>query len=160
MTKLHDISDNYLQVLDSDLPADCLQDTLESLSGEFEDKALNIIKYTNHLDSDIAAVDAEIKRLQERKKSLTNKKDSFRDYIRVNMERCGLTKISSPIFNATLGKGIDSVVIDDINILPDEFVSIQTEIKPDKKAILSAIKSGKEIAGARIEQGKSRLLIK
>jgi len=160
MTKLHEIGVEYLEVLDMDAPVEQLQETIDLIEDDFNSKAVNLVKYTNSIDSDIKAVDEEIKRLQERKKVLSNKRDGFRDYLRINMEKSGINKIESPIFNVTLGKAADVVVIDEQDNLPDDFVECSMTIKPNKKAIKEALKDGEDVPGARLESGKSRLIIK
>ena len=160
MTKLHQISKDYIGFLDSDIPTESLNECLESIEGAFEDKGSNIVAVVNTLQSDVDAISNEIKRLQDRKKSIVNNQDRLKEYLRYNMEVSGITKINHPLFNITLGK--PSVVADvtDADLLPDEYVKLETKITPDKVKIKKALKEGIEIEGAQLSEGKSRLLIK
>ena len=49
----------------------------------------------------------------------------------------------------TARKGAINVVIDNVDLLPDELVTVQTVVAPDKKAIKEAIESA-EAAAAQI----------
>jgi len=144
----------------SDLPAEAFADTFEALEGQFNDKALSVIHVVQNMDSDVEALDAEIKRLTERKKVIKNKQDSIREYLRTNMEANEITKIECPLFTITLAKGRDICVIDDGDSIPDEYVDVQVVQKPDKAAILKALKAGDDIPGAHIEKSKTSLRIK
>lgn len=163
MTRLYELTKQYseLQALaeDEDM-AMAVADTLEGIEGEFNDKANAITSLVLNLDSDKAAIDAEIDRLNKKKKVLTNKQESIKDYLRSNMERCGINKITCPLFTITLVKGREIACIDSEESLPDQYLSVKTIITPDKAAITKAIKEGEEIPGAHLELSKSSIRIK
>lgn len=158
--KLHEMAKDYVGFLESDMDKEQLAECLDSIEEAIDDKALNIIKVVNTLDADTSIIDTEIKRLQEKKKAITNSKENLREYLRYNMELTGINKIKHPLFNITLGNPSVTVEIVDVDFLPDEFVTTEVALKPDKKAILAALKEDKEIPGAILSTGKSRLLIK
>lgn len=149
--KLHDMED---------LDADTLADTLDGMLVEFEEKGVAIMALSANWQADINAVSSEIERLSNIKKAMTSKTDKLKDYLRFNMEASGVTKISSELFTASLRKPSDIVEIVDIDILPDEFVSVKTTVQADKIAIKKALKEGVEVSGAKLSKGKSSLLIK
>ena len=157
--KLYDIAKDYAGFLESDLPEEDLKDYLDSIKDSFEEKASNIVSVATCLDSDVSAIDEQIKRLQARKKAITGNKERLKDYLRLNMEKAGITKINHPLFNITLGKPSKKVKVIDVDLLPDEFIDIKTEIKPNLNKIKAALKEG-EVAGAEMQDGLSRLLIK
>lgn len=144
----------------SDLPAEAFADTFNALEGQFNDKAASVMHVVQNMDSDVDALDAEIKRLTERKKVIKNKQDSIREYLRTNMEANEITKIECPLFSITLAKGRDVCVIDDADSIPDDYVNVSVVQKPDKAAILKALKAGDDIPGAHIEKSKTSLRIK
>ena len=158
--KLHEMSKDYVGLLESDLDAEQLKDCLESIEGAIEEKASNIVKVVSCLNADVSSIDNEITRLQARKKAITNNQDRLKEYLRYNMEQTGITKINHPLFKITLGKASKKVSIIDIDLLPDEFIDIRTEIKPNLNKIKSALKEGEEVNGAVMIDGLSRLLIK
>ena len=161
MSKLYEIT-GALKDLESGEFEDqqSLIDTLEAVQGEFNEKAVSIVKFTENLNGDISAIDAEIKRLQARKRAIENKRQSVRDYLLHNMRECQITSIECPLFTAKLRKGIDSVVVDDESKIPDRFIETVISYKVDKKALKLALQSGEEIEGAHIKQGEQTLVIK
>lgn len=160
MTKLYDISKDYIGFLESDLPADELNDCLESIQESFEEKGANIVAVVTTLQADVSAIDEHIKRLQERKKAIVNSQERLKEYLRYNMEQTGIDKIKHPLFSVTLGKPSKQAYIVDESLLRDEFVTIKTEIEPDKRKILAALKAGEEVCGAELVDSKSKLIIK
>lgn len=158
--KLHEMSKDYVGLLESDLEGAELTDCLDSIEGAIEEKGANIVAVINSLNSDTTALDNEIKRLQARKKAITNNTDRLKEYLRYNMELTGITKIKHPLFSVTLGKPTVTAEVIDVDFLPDEYVTPEVNIKPNKKEILKALKDGQDIPGAILSTGKSRLLIK
>lgn len=157
--KLHEMSNDYVGLLESDLDEEQLRDCLESIEGAIEDKASNIVKVVSCLNSDVSIIENEIARLQARKKAITNNQERLKEYLRYNMEKTGITKINHPLFNITLGKASRKVSILDVNLLLDDFIDIKTEIKPNLNKIKAALKEG-DVSGAMMVDGLSRLLIK
>ena len=159
MPKLYDIAKDYHDFLESDLPAGDLKDCLDSIKESFDDKANNILAIVSSLDGDTDAIDKQIKRLQERKKAMVANKERLKNYLRENMELSGITKITHPFFSVTLKKPLKKVSVFDIDLLPDEFLTVKTEIKPDLNKLKAALKEG-GVQGAELVDGKSSLLIK
>ena len=135
-------------------------DTFNALEGEFNEKAISIIHIVKNVDSDISELEAEIKRLTDRKKVMKNKQDSMREYLRSNMDASSITKIECPIFTITLAKGRDIAVIDDDKLIPDDLIEVSVIEKPNKAEILRRLKAGDDIPGARLEKSKTSLRIK
>lgn len=163
MTKLREISEQYLGLLEmaktENLPAEAIQDTLEAIEGSFEEKAKRVVAVIQSIDDDVSVIDAEIDRLNAIKKVRINRTNAIREYLRHNMESCGISKIECPLFSITLAKGRDVVVVDNEDELPDEYITVKTSTEPDKKALLQALKSG-DVPGAHLEKSKSALRIK
>lgn len=165
MSSLYELTGQFkeLSVLidgaDEDM-AIAVRDTMGAIEAEFNDKALAVSRVILNMDGDIEAVDAEIRRLEERKRIMSNRKGQIIDYLRENMEAAEITKISCPLFTITLAKGRESVVIDDEKSLDDDLVSTKVTTTPDKKAIAERIKAGQEVKGAHLERGKSSIRIK
>lgn len=164
MTTLRDMTGQYTELLaiasDPELPPEALADTLEGLEGEIKIKAENIVHVLLNSDTDVVALDAEIKRLQTRKKSIENGKERLKDYLRFNMEATGITKIECPLFSVSLGKGRDIVSIDDEEALPDIYLITKTSTSPAKRVILADLQLGISINGASLTKSQSSLRIK
>jgi len=164
MAHLYEITEQMKQLEklgdDGEIDQQALADTFEGLEGEFEQKAIALIQMTSNMNADIDQLDEMIKRLQARKKVLQNKKESWRDYLRTNMDAAGISKIECPYFAITLRKGQKVVDVYDEDLLPDEYVDIELVTKPRKRDILQALKDGEDIPGATMKEGQKSLLIK
>jgi len=123
--KLYELTGDLIELESLNLDDDSLADTLEAVSGEFNDKAVAILKFTENMNGDINCLSSEIKRLQERKKVIENRKAKLRDYLLYNMEKSGVTKIECPFFTASIRKGSESVEIESSELLPDEYVTVE-----------------------------------
>ena len=125
---------------------------LEDLEAKKEEKVENIGCLIKNLRAEAEAVKAEKLALQKRQSRLENKAEWFKEYL----SRClvedyaeGKKKWSFP--RVELGfRSSESVVIDDLDALDDEFVAIKRE--PAKTAIKRAIKDGISVDGAHLEQ--------
>lgn len=165
MSALYEITGQFRELAalaegaDEDL-AIAVRDTMGAIEAEFNDKALAVSHVILNFDADIAALDLEIDRLTERKRVISNRQKQIKDYLRENMEAAGISKISCPLFTITCAKGRESVVVDSEDGIPDELMSVKTEIKPDKVAIAARLKAGEEIPGCRLERGQSSIRIK
>ncbi len=137
-------------------------DTLALIGGEFESKAANVVLVARNIEAPIAAIDAEIDRLQKMKKSIVSKSEWLTNYLRENMEASGITKIecSNPPFTISLVKGREISVIDSEADIPDEYMRVTTSVAPDKNAITKALKEGVEIPGVHLDLSKSSIRIK
>jgi len=165
MTSLRTLTEQYaeLQALaeqgDEGMEV-AIRDTMQAIEGEFNEKAQALITVVHNMDSDVDALEREIARLTDRKKAIKARQDSMREWLRQNMEETGITSIKCPLFSITLAKGVEVAVIDQESALPDECVSVQTTIKPDKREILRRLKAGEDVPGAHIERGQSSVRIK
>lgn len=165
MSKLYEMTEQYseLQALadsDDENMREAVATTMECIEGDFNDKAQALVTVVHNMDSDVDALDAEIKRLQARKTAIKNRQDSMRDYLRENMERTGINKISCPLFTINCVAGREIAAINDEDAIPDEYMVVKTEIRPDKTAITKALKEGAEIPGVSLDRAKSSIRIK
>jgi hypothetical protein len=163
MSKLYDISAEYKELVamsEDDEMAIAIADTLEGIEGEFNDKANAIVSMVLNMDGDVEPIDSAIARLQARKKVIQNKQASLKNYLRENMERTGIKKISCPMFTITCVPGRENAYIDNEDALPEDYLSVKTTISPDKTAITKALKEGTTIEGAHLERAKSSIRIK
>ena len=138
-----------------------IADTLESLDGELNDKAVTIAQFTRNLDATAQAVAEAGKAMLARAERIRKRADSIRAYLLFQLEFAQVSKIESPWFVISVRRNPPSVVIDDERDIPAEFIT-QPEPpapRPDKGAIRDAIKAGRDVPGARLVQS-DRLEIK
>ena len=164
MTSLRELSTELMEVqalaLDPEIPPEALQDTLDAMEGMFNEKALRVVHVITNSGSDVDAIDVEIKRLQDRKKIISNAQSRLKDYLQFNMEATGTTKISGPLFTITLAKGREVAIVDDQDELPEDYTITKTTVSPVKAIILKALKEGVEVPGAHIERNPPTVRIK
>lgn len=158
MTQLYKITEQYKSIQTMDFDKQVINDTLEAIEGEFEEKAKNIGFVNANMAARIEAIDSEIKRLQAMKKVEANKQEALKDYLRHNMQQCDITKIECDLFTITLRKPSDVCVIDDEEKIPQDYWKVVKSV--DKALIKRALKDGHEVDGASLQAGKAGLMIK
>ena len=157
---LYDLTADWQQVYDMEnLDAETWIDTLESIEGEIKDKAVNIGYVVKNLEADEVALAAEIKRLQEKKKAVVNKKQGLKDYLQNSMYAVGIRKIPSAPFNIRIQKSAQSLKIEnEEQFMKNEFYDnyfIPQPPKLDKKQMLEDLKNGAVIEGVELQQTES-----
>jgi hypothetical protein len=152
----------FVALCDSDFDDETIDDTLEGLEGEVIDKGRNVAAFFLNLDVEIEAVKLAEKRISNRRKMLENKQTRLKDYLAMNMAKCGITEIRAldSSFVAKLQIGRDqAVVIDDVAAIPPDYMrEVPATFAPAKADILKALKEGFEVPGAHIEK-RNRLVI-
>jgi hypothetical protein len=147
---LYNIKSEYIniamQLTDGELTPE-LEQALEITEQNLHDKAINYGYVIKTLESEIDIVDAEIKRLQELKKSRNNAVEKLKTNITEAMELFGVTEVKAPTFKLSFRKS-ESIECDEF--VDSNYCSIKTSIAPDKVAIKQAIKEGKDVVGARL----------
>ncbi|WP_024529629.1 siphovirus Gp157 family protein [Serratia fonticola] len=143
-----------------ELTPEMIADTLEGIEGALGDKFDAAYTYVRNLEGMAKTVDEEVKRLADRKKSFENRAKSIRQYVLTCLLASGQDKLKTVANTFTARKGSVSVVIDNVDLLPDELVAVQTLVAPDKKAIKEAIESGVDVKGAHIEIGERTLQVR
>ena len=162
---LYELSSTYLEALDAltdpeaDLPIETVNDTLEGLGGELEDKAVNVAKFLGNMEATAKAIkDAETK-MAKRRKSLESRVTWMKSYLKGSMEHTGITKIECPFFKISIQNNPASVNILNEKLIPKEYKEQVISWKIDKTAIKNAIKGGKTVPGSVLVNG-TRLSIK
>lgn len=160
MPKLYDIANEYAQLLNEDLPADMIADTVEAFEGEFTDKVENILGLIKNEQYTCDALKAEAKKLNERAKATQSRIDNLKSYIIESMNTLDKKSMQAGVHALTVRKPSKSVNIIDAHKLPAEFVEYVTEVKPDKNLIKEKLKLGEQIDGAEMQVGKPSLIVK
>lgn len=158
---IYDISADYnalLEMMDSDeFDPQTIKDTLESVEGEFEDKADNYAKIMKNFEVEIAGLKAEEDRLKSRRKKLEDNISRMKQVLFDNMKATGKVKFKTGLFSFTIAKngGKIPVIVDvPTSTLADEFVII--EEKPNLDAISKYLESNPKCQFAHFgERGES-----
>lgn len=162
---LYELSQNYMQALDfltdpeADLPIEAINDTLEGLSGELEDKAVNVAKFLRNMEATAEAIKAAEETMAKRRKTLESRVKWLKYYLKGSMEYTGISKIECPFFKLAIQKNPDAVNIIDEAAIPEKFKEQVISWKIDKTAIKAAIKNDQVVPGAELTNG-TRLVIR
>ena len=109
------------------------------------------IAYIKGQESQIDAIGAEIKRLQELKKARENRLSRVRQGYTDFLIAVNKKKMETPRGTMTVAAATYSTVIDNIDELPDEYKRTTIKVDPDKTKIKEAISAGVNVAGAHLE---------
>ena len=127
----------------------------EIIEQQIQTKSTGIIAAVRNLESNIAAIDTEIKRLQELKKIKQNNISRLKEYTKESMEDRGVKKLETSLGNISIRKTPPSVNVLDENLIPLEYIETKQVMSIDKKLILGDLKDGLVIPGVEIKQGTS-----
>lgn len=133
-----------------EIDSDTLKDTIDSIDGELELKAVDLIKYSRELELMAHAVRSEEVRLKERREALLSRADQLKGYVKESMEELGKKKIESDLFTLSLRKSSGKVVIKDESLIPECYRRVKMTSAPDKTWIKEALKDGVEVEGAEL----------
>ena len=160
MTALYQLTAEYLEaqtaLVEADFDEQTVADTLDGLSGDLQEKAVNVAMFIRNLEVTAEAIKQAEKDMTERRKTLERKTEALKLYLKANMTRCGLLKIESPYLVLTLKKNPPSVIVYDAGAIPKQFMinPPAPEPYPDKKAIAEWLKAGEKVDGAYLEQAE------
>jgi len=155
--KLYELTGNYLilqQMLEEAEDQQAILDTIESIEAVIEEKADNYARIIKNLEADIAGIKTEEQRLADKRRTLENNVKWLKGNLEESMRATGKTKFKTTLFSFGIQKNPPSVEILDESKVPEEFLIPQNPVV-DKKAILAALKEGKEFDFAQLKQGES-----
>jgi uncharacterized protein YeeX (DUF496 family) len=143
--KLHDL----------DLDEQTIADTLEGEAGDLIEKGKNVAAVFRNLESDAKQIKEAEQQLADRRKAIEKRAEALKQYLKTNMEHAGIQKIESPWFVVSLKNNPESVVIDDAEQIPKDYLRvIPASYAPDKALMKTAMQDGYEIPGVHLERGK------
>lgn len=162
---LYQISAEYRatadQLADLDLPEEVVCDTLESISGDLELKAVNVASFVRNLEASAAQIKEAEQQMANRRKAIEKRAENVREYLLNNMVHAGIKEISCPYFKLSVRDNPVSVVINEPGLIPAAYMTepVAPPPAPDKALIKKAITDGFEVPGAHLARAK-RLEIK
>lgn len=133
----------------------------EELTMLLQQKSQNIIGYTKNIELTINAMKEEEKRIADNRKSLENKLEQFKNYVKECMERNDITKIETGLGTLSIAKSPMSVEIINEDEVPSEFKQEVVTVKIDKTKIKNNFKeTGETPTGVNIITTNTNLRIK
>lgn len=156
---LYELTGQFLELLemaeDEELSADALNDTMEAVGLEFEEKAENYAKVIKQLQLEADGYKAEAERLTEKKKVVEANIDRIKKNLEKAMLATGKTKFKTALFSFGIQKNSPSIDLLDEENVPADFRTPQPD-KIDKKAILDFLKETNEhVEWATMKQTES-----
>ena len=157
--KLYELSNRYLQILNSLEDMDNLPDEvkieLDSIEESSEEKIKNYVKIIKILGHEINVIEEEYKKLAKKKKSLEKKIEYLKDRVLESMEIMGKSKIENkPYFNVNLKQGQWKVDVrpEDEEKIPVDYKKISVTL--DRMKMREEMLEGVVIPGAKLIQEK------
>lgn len=100
---LYEMNQSWQEVfdmlLDTDVPEEAIFDTIEGIEASMDEKADSYAKILKSMEGDTAQIDAEIKRLQERKQAINRRHDWMKQSLFDMMKATGRTKFKTALFS-------------------------------------------------------------
>lgn len=135
-----------------DLTPEMIADTLEGIEGMLEDKFDATMNVIRDFETKAEACKKEAARISERKKHWDRQVYALKSYLLQCLQVSNRTTFKTTLNTFTARKGSVSLKIDNIDLLPDEFVESHTEVvtTPKNDALKEALKlQAEKIAAVR-----------
>ena len=158
MSRELEVINDQIITADGEITPD-LESRLDAVSLDFRAKSHGIAKWTLELTGTSELIDMEIARLHKKKRAAENLRTRLMEYVKSCMETADVQKIELPTVTIRIQKNPASVEVVDETKLPASYIRIKQVTEVDKKAILSALKNGDDIPGARLIDNKTQLRI-
>lgn len=143
-----------------EITPEMVADTMEGLEFDLGDKLDSIYSIVRNLEGLSATCDTEAARLSARKKSFENRIKGLKKYVLECLIAADKNSFKTAFNTFTARKGIERVIIDNEDKLPNDFVEVITTVAPDRKAIKEAFAAGIDVPGAHIETGERSLQVR
>lgn len=159
--KLYELEAAYMKLSEALEAGEDVSGYMDDLTGELETIADNYAKIIRNFETDIEGINAEEKRLKERRAVMEKGIERLKENLFNAMQLTGKRKFKTELFSFTIAKngGALPVVVDvDCSDLPDEFVIVQE--KPDLKALATLIEKDPETKLAHFAERGESLRIK
>lgn len=156
--QLHEGYLNLVEVLENAGEDDNLRElvtnSLNEVEDNIKDKADNVVRFIRNLESEAGAIKEEEKRLAEMRKKREKQVENLKQYLFDFTKVADGQKIKGSIFTVSIKKNPASVVVDDLEVIPEEYKRVKTIVEADKTLLKKALKDG-EVAGVHLEQKES-----
>lgn len=140
---------------------DLIKSALDSIDDAIDRKAECSIVLAREFEAEAAAIKVEEARLAKRRKALENRADRVREYVLGCLRSAGKDRLRTQLFSFTVNKPKPSVVVLDVNAIPDDLVRIiPASREAAKKEIKDAIAAGRAVPGVKLEDGDYSLTVR
>lgn len=151
MTK--DWENVFEMLLDPEIPEEAIFDTIEMIEADMDVKADGYAKIIKSMDGDAAQIDAEIKRLQDRKASITNRQKMMKQRLADSMKATGRTKFKTALFSFNIQENGGAQPVELLDEVPAAWLKPGT---PDLAKIRDYLANGNTLPFAALgDRGES-----
>jgi len=152
MATLYELTGDYkrLEELEEELDLEVFQDTMDSITGAIEEKAIGYARVIDQFEADVKMLDDKEKRLAKRRQAIKTKVRLMKNHLFEAMEIAGTPKIKSPEFTVWVQNNPISVSVTNEKVIPKEFYIPQPP-KLDKKQLREELRHG-DIPGVELVQ--------
>lgn len=156
--KLYEINEVYQNLValleDEGTSAEQLEGAFENIKDELHVKVENYARIIKNTQAEVEAYKEEVARMTAKRRSLEDNIERMKKAAEYAMWLQGEKKVKGELFTLAIQKNPPSLKIDiEPEELPQEFQTIT--ISANKEKIKAAIKEGRAIEWARLEQGES-----
>lgn len=150
---LYELTELYTNLMDLDLEDEQVQEALEDIDEKIEVKADNIAKLIRGLEGQKDICKAEEERIYKRRKSIENRIENLKEYLKATMIATDKRKFKTDLFSFNIQKNRASIKILDEEKVPEEYVEYDRKVLKDK--LKKAIAEGLEVDYAEMIQSES-----
>ena len=126
----------------------------DGLNGGFEKMADNLAAAIAQDKNNVENIKEEKARLADREKAAEKRIELAKENLKRVMQKSGKRTLKTALYDFSIRKNPPSVVIDKPDVIPACYMAMPEPV-PDKLAIKTALKEGREVPGARLEQTES-----
>ncbi|MBO5030446.1 MAG: siphovirus Gp157 family protein [Lachnospiraceae bacterium] len=162
MASLYEIKGAYLQLMqmmdDADGDMTVIEDTLEAIEGELEEKAENYAKIIKEYTAEAEKFKAEKERLEHMQIAAQNKADYLKNKLYITMKEVGKTKFKTDLFSFGIQKngGTAPLIMKEGIEVPMSY----TKAEPDMAKIREALNRGEKLDFAELGERGEHLRIR
>lgn len=128
-----------------------LEKELAINEANLQEKARNYGYVVKTINGEVDIIDIEIKRLTALKNARKNTVNRLKETIKNAMNLYQIDKVETPTLKINFRKS-KSVVVENIEKLDLEFVTVKISKSADKTGIKNAIESGEDVQGATLQE--------
>lgn len=160
--KLYEIKQGMIDTLDiflesegSDLDQENYAEVMIFLRDELKNKSSSLLKYIQDLKAQSKMAKEEADRLKKVSEVKANKIERLKSYLINTLQVLEIKKIETDLGSYGIRKNPLKVDVYDETALPEEFIRVIEERKPDKEKIKEYIKANGELKGVRMVESYS-----
>jgi len=135
---------NLAEESDDESLQEAVGNAISEIKDDLKNHAENLGKWMSNLSAENVAAKAEIERLKALVASRERRYNAIKSGLLQAMVETNTPKISTGLYAFSLRKGSESADVIDVDLLPIDFVDVQTIVKAKKADIKKQIKKQRE----------------